>query len=168
MINGNVSGVRRALLGEMEALYEMRVYGEFVSDEIIEALAKFTDATKREISVYITRDGRVADVSLGESASVSMPEMRMVRSMEHLAGVHCIHTHPGGDSRLSDVDIGTLKYLRLDCMAALGVRNGRATSLSAAFLSGYENGALLIRDAGPYRALRALPCAFGCHAAPMY
>ncbi len=98
MINGNVSGVRRALLEEMEALYAMRVFGEFVSTEIVEALASFTESTKREISVYISRDGRVVDVSLGESASVSMPEMRIVRSLDHLSGVRCIHTHPGGDS----------------------------------------------------------------------
>ncbi len=154
MINGNVSGVRRALLEEMEALYSMRVFGEFISNELMEALARFTEATKREISVYLSRDGRVMDVSLGESASVSMPEMRMVRSLTHLSGVRCIHTHPGGDSRLSDVDIGTLKYLRLDCMAALGVRGGRATSLSAAFLCGYESGALAVCEAGPYRAYK--------------
>lgn len=44
------------------------------------------------------------------------------------------HT-PGGDGRLSGVDIGTLRSMRLDCMAAVGVKeDGTATSLYAGYI----------------------------------
>lgn len=153
MIHGNISGVRRSILEEMEALYTMRMEEEFASKELLSALAKYTGLLNREISVYIARDGRVADVSVGDSRTVSMPDMRLVRSESRLSGVRCIHTHPGGGSRLSGVDIGTLKSMRLDCMCALGVMNGRATSASVAYVTGYEGSELTTKTFGPYRAL---------------
>ena len=52
----------------------------------------------REISVYISRDGSIVDVSVGDSAKVSMPSMRLVRNEDRLCGVRCIHTHPSLDA----------------------------------------------------------------------
>ncbi len=45
--------------------------------------------------------------------------MRVVRNENRLCGIRCIHTHPGGSARLSEVDLGTLKSMKLDCMASL-------------------------------------------------
>ncbi len=134
-INGNTTGIKTALLEQTAALYEMRMgQDEFASAELLEAMAAFTGATNRELSVYISRSGAVVDVSAGESGKVDMPSMRLVRNEDRLCGVRCIHTHPNGDGRLSGVDLGTLKSMRLDCMAALGVRAGEPVSLYAAFL----------------------------------
>ena len=92
----------------------------------------------REISVYISRDGSIVDVSVGDSAKVSMPSMRLVRNEDRLCGVRCIHTHPSGDGRLSGVDLGTLRSMKLDCMAAVGVSDGKPTQLYAAYLGDFD------------------------------
>ena len=135
MINGNTNGIRAYLLEEMEAFYEMRCErGEFVSQQMIEALGKYTSLLQREISLFISRGGVVMDVSIGEKDNVSLPYMRRRRGTEGISGIRCVHTHPGGSSKLSDVDVGTLLSSRLDAMAALAVREGEPKSLSVAII----------------------------------
>ena len=70
--------------------------------------------------LYDIRQGQ--DEFVSDNAKVSMPNMRLVRNEDRLCGVRCIHTHPNGDGRLSGVDLGTLRSMRLDSMAAIGVR----------------------------------------------
>lgn len=135
-VNGNTEGIKNTLLERMAGIYDMRMaQQEFASHELVAELSELTGILRREISVYIGRDGRVADVSIGDSGKVSMPNMRLVRNEDRLCGVRCIHTHPSGDGRLSGVDIGTLKSMRLDSMAALGVNaEGEATAMYAAYI----------------------------------
>ncbi|MDO4568450.1 MAG: GTPase HflX [Clostridia bacterium] len=135
IVNGNTDGVKQSVLEEMALLYDMPCDAdEFISNEIVGALAAYTELLNREISVYIARDGRVVDVSIGDARTVTMPSMRLVRNEDRLCGVRCVHTHPGGDGRLSGVDVGTLRSMRLDSMAAIGVKDGRAHSLYAGYL----------------------------------
>lgn len=135
MIYGNREGVRDSLLRQMEALYELELTDEcFASEELLSALALFTGALNREISVYVSRSGEVLDVTIGSIGSVDLKEMRLRRNARRLSGIRCIHTHPGGDARLSDVDISSLRSMRFDAMAAVGVLDARATGVQAAFL----------------------------------
>ncbi|MBR3299507.1 MAG: GTPase HflX [Clostridia bacterium] len=128
---------------------------EFASIELINALSTLTGEIDREISVYIARNGSIVDVSVGDSSKVSLPNMRLVRNEDRLCGVRCIHTHPNGDGRLSGVDIGTLRSSKLDCMAALGVLDGKPTQLYAAYL-GEMNEETDAYDALIYGPLRPL------------
>ncbi|MBQ9188242.1 MAG: GTPase HflX [Clostridia bacterium] len=134
-INGNVAGIRDTILEEMQILYTLeQPTGVFLSRELAEALADFTGRIGREISVYISRGGMIADVSIGDATTVSMPNMRLVRNIDRLCGVRCIHTHPNGSGYLSDVDLGTLNSMRLDAMVAIGVRDGKPTSVYASYV----------------------------------
>lgn len=133
MINGNTEGIRKSYLDELETLYDMRG-DEFVSAEILELMAKYSCETNREISVFLSRSGRVLDVSIGSSQNVSLPYIRKRRGTLGLSGVRCIHTHPSGSSMLSDVDIGTLLSTRLDAMAAVSVRDGAAKSITVGYI----------------------------------
>ena len=143
-VNGNTTGIRNTVLAEIERLYEFEVGQDaFATTELLEHLSTCTAAINREISVYIKRNGVIADVSVGDANTVAMPEMRVVRNEDRLSGVRCIHTHPNGSAMLSEVDLGTLKSMRLDCMAALAVRDGKPAVLYAAYLGewgddGYE------------------------------
>ncbi|MBR4079006.1 MAG: GTPase HflX, partial [Christensenellaceae bacterium] len=93
MINGNISGIRDSVLEQLEQLYEMKLQkDEFVSMEMAELLAMHSGKLNREISVYVSRSGRVLDVSVGGSADVSMPYIRKRRGTLGLSGVRCIHT----------------------------------------------------------------------------
>ena len=134
MIHGNTEGIRSSLLSEMEALYAFEMeHDEFAPAAVIDSLAKFTSMCNREISVYISRSGEVLDVTIGSIDHVHLPEKRLRRSLKRLSAVRCLHTHPGGSPELSDVDLKALEALRLDAIASIGVLNGRATGIQAAF-----------------------------------
>ena len=135
MIYGNKEGIRDSLLAQMEALYDLDLSAEvFAPPELLDVLAAFTGAINREISVYISRSGSVLDVTIGGLNSVELKDMHLRRNSRRLSMVRCIHTHPGGNPQLSDVDISSLRAMHFDAMAAVGVLNDRPTGLQAAFL----------------------------------
>ena len=152
MIRGNIEGIRESALQELEKLFDMELERDmFLPDRLLNVLVKHTEALNRELMVYLTRDGQVLEISVGSAASVSLPERSLRRNLERLSGIRCIHTHPGGDSRLSDVDEQALRLLRFDAMCAVGVREGRATGITAAFLGEIEYGQLAIHTHGPVK-----------------
>lgn len=154
-IHGNVTGIRDTIIEDMLTLYdETQPSGVFASFALLEKMAAFTGRIGREISVYLSRSGAVADVSVGDATTVSMPDMRLVRNIDRLAGVRCIHTHPNGSGYLSDVDLGTLNSMRLDAMAAVGVRDGLPTSVYVAFVGEMEGEERKPLIYGPMRADR--------------
>lgn len=137
--NGNLTGIKSAMLDRLNSLYDFKQgLDEFASFELLSELCACSGEINREISVYISRDGSIVDVSVGDSAKVSMPSMRLVRNEDRLCGVRCIHTHPSGDGRLSGVDLGTLRSMKLDCMAAVGVSDGKPTQLYAAYIGDFD------------------------------
>ena len=137
--NGNLTGIKSAMLDRLKSLYDFKQgLDEFASFELLSELCACSGEINRELSVYISRDGSIVDVSVGDSAKVSMPSMRLVRNEDRLCGVRCIHTHPSGDGRLSGVDLGTLRSMKLACMAAVGVSDGKPTQLYAAYLGDFD------------------------------
>ncbi len=134
-INGNTAGIRDALLEQMRELYDQtQPAGTFLTRQLLESLADYTERIRREISVYIARSGAIEDVSIGDSKTVTMPTVRLVRNADRLCGVRCIHTHPNASGYLSDVDLGSLHALKLDAMAAVGVRDGKPTSVYVSYI----------------------------------
>ena len=152
MIQGNTQGVRESLLEELEKLYDAD-FGreEFLPGRLLNLLVRFTEQVNRELMVYLTREGGVLEVAIGSIGSVGLPQRHLRRNWERLSGIRCIHTHPGGDARLSDVDEQALRLLRFDALCAVGVGEGRATGISAAFLGEAEYGKLSIVTFGPVK-----------------
>ena len=136
MINGNIQGIRQSVLEQMEAMQDIECERDvFLPEALMREMARFTAMLNREISVYLSRSGSVLDVTVGDSGTVGLASLHPRRSLTRLSGVRCIHTHPGGDSTLSSVDLQSLQHLKLDAMAALGVTEaGQARALSVAFL----------------------------------
>lgn len=136
MIHGNLEGIRKTVLEQMEQMYAWEVpRDQFLPPELARTLAKFSAHVRREISLYISRGGEVLDVTVGGLESVPLSDMRLRRNQARLAGLRCVHTHPGGDMRLSDVDVQALVNLRLDAMASIGIDEaGEITGVQAAFL----------------------------------
>ena len=152
-INGNINGIRDSILNEMLWLYDTQMSAdEFLSDEICDALVHFTSLINREVLIYVSRVGKIEDVRIGDDHSVHMEEMRLVRNIDRLSGVRCIHTHPNETGYLSDVDIGSLNALRLDAMCAIGVKDGKASSVYAAFIGDMEGEERIPVWYGPMRA----------------
>ena len=156
-VHGNVAGIRDSQLAELNALYDCPFeWNEYAPRELISELARHSCALNREIAVYVSRDGDVLDVLVGVTDNVQLMDLRLRRNNKRLSCVRCIHTHPGGSARLSDVDIAALRSLMLDSMCAVGVgEDGRVTGVSAAFLTEKTNGVpgVEISDIYPLRKL---------------
>ncbi len=158
-VHGNIQGIKKSMLEEMEALYDADMESlrhELVSQEIVEALCRFTDKINREVSVYVARDGMVMDVSVGSHDRVGLPDIRVRRGKRRLTGIRCIHTHPGGSIKLSTVDIKTLKRMTFDAMIVIGVGDGgKPTGVNATLLTNLrEDGDYDYIEHGPWIADR--------------
>ena len=154
IIYGNVSAVKTSILERMKAFLD-NVYepGCFVPTEISEMMKEVTIDTNKEVAVFLDRKNRVLAVALGDDRSVSLPELEGRKSNLRLCGVRCIHTHPNGGVRPSDVDIQSLKSMRYDAMVVIGVDTERkiATGVSAAVLCRNDTGLFVNFELhGPY------------------
>ncbi len=136
MILGNIDGLSKVIMAELESIFDMEIPKDaFCTPELVEILCRLTSNINREISVYIGRRGDILDVSVGDVNQVSLPYMRLRRSQTRLSGIRCIHTHPGGSGVLSGVDINTLTSMKLDSMAAISVKDGGYYQGYAAFIN---------------------------------
>lgn len=151
-LTGNLTGIRESVKKELLTLYDIEVDATvFLPLELADKLAELTALIRREIAVYIARNGKILDVSVGQADRVSLQDLGQRRSDTRLSRVRCIHTHPNGDATLSDVDMSAIQSLRLDAMCALGVNaKGQLTGATVSFLAPDETGAL---KAGPITAL---------------
>ena len=139
-VHGNLTGIRDSVIDALASLYEYEVEdGDFLPRELMQFLAKFSGALNREIAVYITRDGEVVDVSVGTDRDVELRDYRLRRNAQRLSCVRCVHTHPNGDGRLSDVDLSALRSFRYDAMVSVGCLRGEPTFVQAAFLGEKQN-----------------------------
>ena len=152
MIHGNLTGIRESVLNELEKLYDAEFERDaFLPDRLLAILVRHTTALNREMLVYLGRDGTVLEIAVGSIGSIALPELHLRRNLDRLAGFRCIHTHPGGGARLSDVDLQALRLLRFDSMCAVGVEDGRCTGISAAFLGEVEYDNLSVVVRGPVK-----------------
>ena len=134
-VNGQIDGLKKSALESLRNLYDIKIpKGEVLTEELVSVLAQVSSSANREISVLTDRKGNVLDVRVGDSNSTGVYQVNARRGEAGLAGVRCIHTHPGGRSTLSDLDISVLRQFHLDMMIALGVLNGKPTEVSAAIL----------------------------------
>ena len=134
MIYGNISGVKRAVLWGLEKHLGHTDKTAFVSEETLALVSDFTRTTGREISVYISRAGRVEAICVGDAIKVDAMSMGKRRGETSSSKIRVIHTHPNGVARLSNADLSALKELRYDCVAAVGVSNAGAKKMQVAFL----------------------------------
>ena len=144
-VNGNTEGVKDAMLARLDSLYGYELEdGAYLPRELMKLLAECSCAMNREIAIYLTRDGEIVNVAIGTDCDVELTDYRLRRNAERLSRIRCVHTHPDGDGRLSDVDLSALKIFRYDAMTAVGVKGGEPTFVQTAFLG--ENDGILMDE----------------------
>ena len=150
-IHGEISGIKKHILEKLESLYTYQLpIGQISTNELVTTMLDLTALINREIAVYITRRGKIVQVSVGDLKTVNLPEIEGRKSTQRLCGIRCIHTHPNGNSTLSNPDLSALKYMRFDLMMAVsGV--GEEINASIAFLNGELdlNGDPILQGFGP-------------------
>jgi GTP-binding protein HflX len=135
-VTGSLEGIKNSILEALDQLFDIEIpQDKFWTEELITQMAELTGAINREIAIYIDRKGHIVDVNVGDFKTVNLNEVEGRRSRTRLTGIRCIHTHPNGVGQLSAVDISSLKLLRLDMMAAVGVAGTEARDIYVALPS---------------------------------
>ncbi|MGL4740516.1 MAG: GTPase HflX [Sarcina sp.] len=144
MIYGKVEGVRNSILNELENIYDIQVPKYSVcTQEIVNIIAKVSNELEREVSVAVSRKGKVISVAIGDSTSVEIPLIDI--NEKKLSGVRIIHTHPNGICRLSALDVSALLKLKLDLVAAIAIEDGSIKDASLGFCT-VQNDVLLCEE----------------------
>ena len=100
---------------------------------------EISKAIKKELCVVINRRGNLKGISVGRVSSVDLPSMDITG--RRLSGFRVIHTHPTGDSTLSSMDTSALVDLKLDAIAAIGVKeNMEDVTINIGFCDVNNNG----------------------------
>lgn len=134
MIYGNIDGVKKSAIEELDRLYKVKCpKDEVCSIEIIEVISRVSSFIEREVSVAIDIRGNIKSIAIGDSTSVEI-ETLDIREKK-LAGVRIIHTHPNGMSNLSALDISALIKLKLDAIVAIGIYEGKILDCSLGMLT---------------------------------
>ena len=121
-ILGNINGLKDSVIEALESIYEMKVEpGQVVSAEVCEKIADISEYINKEISLYITRQGEILSIAVGNTDSVELPIFEGKRGKTRLSGIRCVHTHLNGNSALSGMDYSALKNNRFDAMVTVGV-----------------------------------------------
>ena len=152
-LQGEIQNLKPHIMRELQSLYDLSVpVGQLSTKELNERLIAVTEEIGREVAVYVDRKGRIIEISVGNTWTVDLPAVD-ARSEVRLSGVRCIHTHPSGDTELSDPDISSLRRLRFDAMAAIGRLSGESVGCLGFFTGEKEeDGTLEVQIFGPVRA----------------
>ena len=137
---GELDNIKKGIIQELDSLYDYEVpASQLVTAELAEKMLAITGQLGREVAVYISRQGKIMQVSVGDNATVDLPEIRQRTSASRLSGIRCVHTHPSSDTRLSNPDISSLRSMKFDVMAAIGIKDDGRIYGSLGFLSGEQS-----------------------------
>ncbi|MCY6353904.1 GTPase HflX [Clostridium sp. ZS2-4] len=147
MILGNTDGIRKTVIKRLEEIYNCKIDKDNVFDEgLLEIICEITQDINKEISVAIDRKGNIQNISIGDSTTVEMPAIDVKE--KKLSGIRIVHTHPNGNSMLSNMDVSALIKMKLDAMMAVGVKDGKCTDITIGFC-GIQDDKLVAEVFGP-------------------
>ncbi|WKY46834.1 GTPase HflX [Eubacteriaceae bacterium ES3] len=92
-----------------------------LDEAVLNELRDLTLETGREILIGTSDKNRILWVNIGDAANVSVGDSQMESYVKSLNRYRVIHTHPGGNPRLSAEDFSAAKAQWLQCIVAVGV-----------------------------------------------
>lgn len=139
-IYGNTENIKKELMLQLKILENSSYPKNYIiSPELARQLALLSSSIGREIAIYLDRHGRSRDIMVGDHDTAPLVKEHLRRNAGRLAGIRCIHTHPSGNSNLSQVDLSSLQEYNLDAIIAIGSSEGMVTGISIAFLQPNDN-----------------------------
>ncbi len=120
---GNTLGLKPSELKQLRNTYRRRVSpGEIVSPELARHLTEISLEINRQVGVLLSRKGEVEFVIVGNAHQLELPDIGRARAGQvRLRGLRLVHTHLKSEALTKD-DLTDLALLRLDLIAAIGVR----------------------------------------------
>jgi len=122
-IFGNTLGLKASELQLLRNVYRRRAFpNEIVSAELARQLTEISFQTGRQVGVLLNRKGDVEHVLVGNAHQITLPDIGRARAGQvRLRGLRLVHTHLKSEPLTKD-DLTDLALLRLDLVAAVGVR----------------------------------------------
>lgn len=122
--SGNTLGLKPSELKHLRNTFRRRVSPqEIVSAELARHLTQFSRETNRQVGVLLSRKGEVEYVVVGNAHQLELPDIGRARAGQvRLRGLRLVHTHLKSEPLTRD-DLTDLALLRLDLVAAVGVRD---------------------------------------------
>ncbi len=121
---GNTFGLKASELKHLKHTWRRRSSPhELVSPELARHLTEFSRDTHRQVGVLLTRKGEVEWVVVGNAHKLELPDIGRARAGQvRLRGLRLVHTHLKSEPLTKD-DLTDLALLRLDAVAAIGVKD---------------------------------------------
>ncbi len=124
MIEGKTTGLKASQIQALERIYRRKISAdELITSELARYLCELSFEIQRQVGVVIDRSGTIQYVIVGDDREIVIPDLsRFSLGRSGLRGLRCVHTHLKQEP-LSRDDLTDLELLRLDSMAAIGVRD---------------------------------------------
>lgn len=120
MIYGDTNGIRKSYLNDLEDLYNVKFDKNLIiSEEILHKICEISLKINKEVCIVLLRHGNVHSISVGTNVDAKIHID--LSDKKKLSGCRVIHTHLNSSPKLSNVDIATLKNLKLDAISAVNV-----------------------------------------------
>lgn len=136
MLEGQVTGLKASQIQALERIYRRKLpVNELITVELARYLTELSRELQRQLGLIIDRSGVIQHVIVGNDREIMIPDLsRYSLGRSGLRGLRCVHTHLKQEP-LNQDDLTDLELLRLDLMAAIGVReDGLPGSLEYAHL----------------------------------
>ena len=105
-----------------------------MSPELARYLTELSHELHRQIGILVNRAGSITHVIVGDARGIFIPELEdYPLGRKALRGLRLVHTHLNEEPLTQD-DLTDLALLRLDLVAAIGIRNGLPGAVSIAYL----------------------------------
>jgi GTP-binding protein HflX len=109
----------------LERIYHRRIpQDKVVTPELARYVTELSSQLGRQIGLIIQRSGNVTHVIVGDTKGIFIPDLSDYPiGRRSLRGLRLVHTHLK-DDQLNQDDLTDLSLLRLDLVAAVGVKDG--------------------------------------------
>lgn len=121
MVNGNIEGIRKSILNELESLIDYKIPRDMILDEyVVNILLNTTQKINKEIIVIIDHSNTVAAIGVGEHNRATFPNISKLGRKRGLNGLRSFHTHPNGNPSLSSADKSSIMEMKFNLLGAIG------------------------------------------------
>ncbi len=135
MLYGNISGLKANDLYQLEKIYRRKIPSDkVVTPELARFLTDLSSGIGRQIGLLAGRDGRITHVIIGDAKGIFIPSLEnFPLGRSALRSLRLVHTHLKNEP-LNQDDLTDLALLRLDLIAAIGIKNGFPENIYVAHL----------------------------------